>query len=858
MKKKKFVMLTSAFLSLIILSSSMISVFAYDVTEDFVATEEFLDTRLNDINDKTINLKEQKYTCNATIDDDFEDDSVLVMFNHETSLELKKYTPNDFYKLGVVQVNDITADTVNEIKEQRADSISYVNKYSDSAETYNIDESKFNQVILLKLNACNKQNVLDTVKKLEKRDDVLIAQPNYTYTLDSVTANDARVNEQWAINKINLPNAWSQTTGNKSIKVGILDSGIHRAHADLNNNVSKNLGYSFFDNQPYVDKDGHGTLIAGIIGAVSNNSIGVAGVCWNIEMVSLKIFSYDKNNELKTSSSAIKGAIEYAKNNNIDILNFSYGGYVYDTIEYNAMANYNGIIICSAGNNTNNNDTKAHYPSDYKLDNVISVAASDKNDRLAAFSNYGKTSVDLAAPGAEILSTYIGSTSDLYFYSDSGTSFAAPYVTGVAALLMSKYPKIQVSRIRSAILNSVDKVSALSNKVATGGRLNAYKTLQTVANHKYTIKYNSNGGTGSMSNTVVTYGVNTELRSNTFSAPNSTSTFNGWYAHRSSDNKWFYKGSNGEGWYEEGKQPSGYTKYLYKNKAVVAYTSHTNGDTVTMYAQWRPNKYNIIFNSNGGVGGMSSQVVTYYQTISLNKNNFVRGGYNFTGWYAKRNSDSKWYYTNGTSSAWYKEGSQPTGYSKYLFGNMSNVSYLSNIEGDIIYMYAQWSPMTYRITFNKNGGTGTMNSISAKSNQVISLPLIKFTRQNYCFNGWNVMDEDEFWYYTNGSKSEWYIEVNAPKDYKKVKYYDGDNFSYIADYNNIGLTMYAQWVAKNNIMLGDVNLDGKVTVDDVTCLQKYLVKSSKLTEAQLFAADYNKDGKVDATDVTAIQKSIVS
>lgn len=148
--------------------------------------------------------------------------------------------------------------------------------------------SSFHQMVEIKLNIKSKQNVLDVIHELEKRDDVLVAEPNYIIELDSssVVPNDTYVNKQWAIDKINLPSAWGITTGSKSVNVGIIDSGIKAAHSDLNANVDSTLSKSFVDNSPLTDEFGHGTHVSGIVGAVGNNNRGISGACWDVNLIS--------------------------------------------------------------------------------------------------------------------------------------------------------------------------------------------------------------------------------------------------------------------------------------------------------------------------------------------------------------------------------------------------------------------------------------------------------------------------------------------------------------------------------------------------------------------------------------------
>lgn len=273
-------------------------------------------------------------------------------------------------------------------------------------------------------------------------------------------------------------------------------------------------------------------------------------------------------------------AIEYAQKNNIKILNFSGGGEEYDYALENKIKNYNGLFICSSGNDGKSLESDYNqYPAEFTSGNIISVASCDYFDFLAGDSNYGSFSVDLAAPGVYILST----CGESYAYK-SGTSMAAPQVTGVAALIWSKYPSLSVAEIKSAILNNVDEVSYLEGKVKTNGRLNAFRSISSIENKKFTVEFNSNGGVGTMENLTVVYGQTTRLTENQF--VKTGYDFSGWYAHRAYDNKWLYTNGSKNAWYVEGEQPEDYYKFLYNNKAGIAMTTSYNNDVVTMYAQW--------------------------------------------------------------------------------------------------------------------------------------------------------------------------------------------------------------------------------------------------------------------------------
>ena len=464
------------------------------------------------------------------------------------------------------------------------------------------------------------------------------------YTLN--TPNDPDLSQQWGITKIKAREAWDITQGNKDIVVAVIDTGMDFRHPDLKDNIWTNAaeaaGLSGVDDDKngYIDDvggwdfagsiagnpqtdadpmdfDGHGTHVAGIIAARGNNTTGIAGINWRIKIMPLKVQADNDNSLL---SFAIIEAIQYAIQNGAKIVNCSFGGSGYSNEEKNAFMDLQraGILaVCAAGNYTANTDIAGGetYPAAYDLDNIISVAASDQNDKLATFSNYGLTSVDVMAPGVGIYSTVKEGTATLAqikteganpivypaigmlfagvtdgngitgvaydcgkgypeqfpagvsgnialmrgsrdltlfrFYEKvrnaqnagaagvivynnvvdlfdtnggtlgssgdwvpvvsvsmangaafkalgtpvvtvinkltvnpyglkSGTSMAAPHVTGIAGLLLSYCPAVSYTDIKSAIFNTVDKIPAVAGKMVTGGRVNAFAALKSI------------------------------------------------------------------------------------------------------------------------------------------------------------------------------------------------------------------------------------------------------------------------------------------------------------------------------------------------------------------------------------------
>jgi len=317
--------------------------------------------------------------------------------------------------------------------------------------------------------------------------------------------SDSYLSDQWALRNtgqsggtsgadIDAIAAWDTFTDASSVTVAIVDSGVYLNHEDLKSNLWKNssgrYGISAIDGDgrtsdtnPNDSENGHGTHIAGIIGAVGNNGRGVAGVAWKTKLMALRFLS-GAEGEGSTSDSI--ACINYAINNGAKVINASYGSETYSKAEYEVIkrARDKGVIVVvAAGNDANNNDLIPDYPAGYPLDNIVAVAASDRKDRLASFSNYGAGLVELAAPGDEIISTFNGSSSD--YATLSGTSMAAPHVTGALALLRARYPKDTYRQSINRLLRSVDRLSAFSGKVQTGGRLNLATAVKQTSNKPF-------------------------------------------------------------------------------------------------------------------------------------------------------------------------------------------------------------------------------------------------------------------------------------------------------------------------------------------------------------------------------------
>jgi len=342
----------------------------------------------------------------------------------------------------------------------------------------------------------------------EERPDVEYAEPDYrVFPIGGIAAatapDDVRYAEQYHLNNtgqsggtadadVDAPEAWDITTGDSTIIVAVIDTGIDAEHPDLLANMWVNEGeiagdsidndgngfvddihgwdFANDDNTIYdgADTDYHGTHVAGTIGAVSNNGIGVAGVAWNVRIMSLKFL----HNGGRTSDAI--DALAYAKAHGAKFTSNSWGGGGASQALDDAIIAHGGLFIAAAGNAGRNTDTNPAYPASSDLDLIISVAATNRNDGLASFSNYGETSVDLGAPGVNIMATW----PDNAYNAISGTSMATPVVSGMAVLVYAQFPDLSPSAMKHRLMYSGDVITALDGKTVSGRRVNAFNSLE--------------------------------------------------------------------------------------------------------------------------------------------------------------------------------------------------------------------------------------------------------------------------------------------------------------------------------------------------------------------------------------------
>ena len=373
-------------------------------------------------------------------------------------------------------------------------------------------------------------SLLDAFIQFNLSANVAYAEPNYKYRLFLVP-NDPSYPQQWAMDNIgqtggtedadiDAPEAWDLNTGNPEIIVAVTDTGIDYMHPDLANNMWINpgeipgngidddgngyvddvYGYDFAGavNTDPTDNSSdpddfyfHGTLAAGLIGAVGNNSVGLSGVCWNVKLMALKVFADDYLTDPVAFASDAVAAIEYAVDNGAKIINASWGGDFYSQTLYDAIkeaGNKGVLFVAAAGNDFGKNiDEEPVYPAGFDLDNIISVMATDHNDVASDFSNVGPTSVDVAAPGTSVLSTtptiqkfpmIVFQVATNYDRQD-GTSLSAPIVAGQCALIWSHYPSLPAPLVKGVVLKTVDPILD-SSYCLSGGRVNLHTSLTIV------------------------------------------------------------------------------------------------------------------------------------------------------------------------------------------------------------------------------------------------------------------------------------------------------------------------------------------------------------------------------------------
>ena len=378
--------------------------------------------------------------------------------------------------------------------------------FGDDASSISLFSDKTEPIIyVLDLENPSRENVIDTIEKLKAMPNIEYAEPNYNvYEFSEPNDTYYQNGKQAVLDLIGAKKLWDFDIDCSDVTVGVMDSGIQTNHEDLIDNIWVNTGEIAGDGidndgNGYIDDiygwncgdsngdvsyvDEHGVHVAGIISAATNNSKGVASVARNAKIASIKIF----NSSGKSTLSYIIEGINFAKKNDINIINCSFGGTGWGSSSVNTIKSAMAAVpdmffVIAAGNTTSaseaNNDKVAVYPSQLTkdLDNVISVANTTSSDELSSTSHYGAKSVDIAAPGTDIYSTIPTSS----YGTMSGTSMATPMVASAVAVMRAVNPNISAKEIKETLCSSSDKLSALTGKVISGGRLNAYNAVKAI------------------------------------------------------------------------------------------------------------------------------------------------------------------------------------------------------------------------------------------------------------------------------------------------------------------------------------------------------------------------------------------
>ncbi len=354
--------------------------------------------------------------------------------------------------------------------------------------------------------------VQDAIARLRRDPAVLYAEPNYIVRA-ARTPDDPRFGELYGLNNtgqtggtpdadIDAPEAWDISVGSADVVVGVVDTGVDEGHEDLAANMFVNPGEiagngidddgngvvddvhgfnAIARSGDATDDNGHGSHVSGTLGAVGDNAAGITGVSWQVRIMALKFLSASGSGTLADAIAAIDYAV--AQKNagvNLRVLSNSWGGGGFSQALLDAITaagDADIMFVATAGGSASDNDVTPSFPASYEAENIVAVAATDHDDELASFSNFGATSVDLGAPGVNILSTTPGNTYSVF----SGTSMATPHVSGAAALVLSVNPGLDTAAVKAILLDSGDPVPSLDGVTVSGRRLNAASALQQAA-----------------------------------------------------------------------------------------------------------------------------------------------------------------------------------------------------------------------------------------------------------------------------------------------------------------------------------------------------------------------------------------
>jgi subtilisin family serine protease len=346
------------------------------------------------------------------------------------------------------------------------------------------------------------------VNQLQASPLVEIAEPNFLYKANRIP-NDPELQKLWGLRNegqedsgrrrgiigvdIGAEQAWDIETGSHNVVVAVIDSGVDYNHTDLKANTWTNnpeffgmkgvdddkngyiddiYGYDFAgkDADP-MDENGHGTHVSGTIGASGNDGAGIVGVNWKVRIMSLRFLDAEGSGSLADAIEAIK----YATKMNANVMSNSWGSAGYSKLMHNAIKEANKkqiLFVAAAGNHSKNNDENKYYPANFESPNVIAVAAVDNLGALASFSGFGIKTVHIAAPGVNVFSS-----TPKGYDSWSGTSMATPHVSGVAALVLAREPKLTAQQLRDRLIRTASPLRSIKDKVIAKGIVNAHSAI---------------------------------------------------------------------------------------------------------------------------------------------------------------------------------------------------------------------------------------------------------------------------------------------------------------------------------------------------------------------------------------------
>lgn len=367
-----------------------------------------------------------------------------------------------FFRDSVYAAESVFAPEEIIVKFNMGVSISQIGKINEKFGVKIREKLNLPSTFVLKVPAGSEKSI---AKLFASIPNVSFAEPNFEYNVLFVP-NDPSFSQQWGLSKIQAPQAWDIATGNPLVKIAIVDTGIDKDHPDLSSKVD--TWVNFTNTKSSDDLYGHGTHVAGIAAAITNNSIGIAGVDFNSRLMSVKVLNDSGNGYL----SWIANGIMWASDNGAKVINLSLGGNSSSqTLEeaINYAWNKGALLACAAGNNGN---SSASYPAYYQ--NCIAVAGTDQNDQKTSWSSYGNW-VDVAAPGLNIYSTLPNHrakmSSTRNYGKASGTSMATPFVSGLAGLIFGQNINMSNSRAREIIQQTAEK-----------GRINAFLAVSEISN----------------------------------------------------------------------------------------------------------------------------------------------------------------------------------------------------------------------------------------------------------------------------------------------------------------------------------------------------------------------------------------